>query len=162
MPHTQGLYYWLRYTWSSEKESKYVFMNHPKLTESNFMETSIGLKRVPLLQFTCVSDNLSVFANSVLSLPTRYWFLWNSRSKWYNCSGEKVVLARLGLSRSRALGNTSSLTVPLASESIPEVTCIHYCSAQRKRLEYISLIKLIKTCLKLRTNFLTGIRTYIR
>lgn len=64
---------------------------------------------------TWVSDSLSCFASCVLSFPTRYWFLWNSFSSWNSCSEEKVVLARLGRSRSRALGKTSSFIPPWAS-----------------------------------------------
>lgn len=70
---------------------------------------------VTLTVFTCVSERPSLVARLVLSRPTRYWFRWNSRSNWYNCSAENWVLARLGRSRSKALGKTSSLTVPFAS-----------------------------------------------
>ena len=67
---------------------------------------------------TCVSVSESRCARSVLSRPTTYWLRRNSCSRRYSCSDEKVVRARLGRSRSSALGNTSSFSCPLESVGV--------------------------------------------
>ena len=113
------------------------------------------IKHLNVIRYTCVSESLSRFDKSVLSLPTRYWFFWNSSSSSFSWSGENVVRARLGRSRSSALGNTSSFTLPLASETGTQQIYLGSVRVKNRRVWILEELKDIQT---IRESFFTEIK----